>query len=161
MEIASLVLSAGGIVLSLIALYKANSARKAVSQVIAKKDIQEDRQRLLELITSLNEAKKVALAIKSATHDLQRIGITGSGALHSLELAEDALRTRLPISWDQDEKEKFVKSADELQSAIAVISGGLPPRTGWKAALVVLQRVIPMFEAEERKLANASLNPNK
>ena len=157
MEITSLIISVIGILLSIFALTRANSARKAARSVLESKDNEEDRQRLRELIATLNDVKGITLRKRGSGNVLQNIGLKDTEAITRLTEAEDALRTKLPIDWSQDKRATIESAATDIHAAIETIRSGVNAAEGWQNAVVALQRVIPHLEREERRLTNAAL----
>lgn len=157
MEAVSALLSLVGIVVSVLAFCKARSAQEAVQGVIRKKDDQEDRQRLCDLIGVLNEARQVSLAKTNPHPSLMGIARDDHEAVGKLVDAAEALRVSLPISWDPQKRDAFEGPAESIDSAIDAIRKAPDELEGWKNALLELRRVIPQLEKEERALANSAL----
>ena len=78
--------------ISVLALYKASSANRAVSEVIERKDNQEDLVRLRNVISTLNAAKETCMGRTNLSDELRRAGIRDNQALTSLSDAVDALK---------------------------------------------------------------------
>ena len=157
MEVVSIIISGIGVLLSVFALTRANSAQKTARRVLKSKDNEEDKQRLRELIATLNDVKGIALRKRDSSNFLRNIGLKDSEALTRLSEAEDALRTKLPIAWNQDKRVTVEAAATDINAAIETIRSGTDAAKGWQNAVVVLQRVIPQLEREERSLTNAAI----
>lgn len=161
MDLASLLVSVAGIVLSVLALYKATSAQEMVRTVIGRKDEMEDRGRLHDLIVTLDAAKEAAIQREGGATRLRAAGRNLDQDLNQLQSAQDALRTKLPVSWNGERRAEYNAAADEIETALENIKTEGSSRDGWKDARATIQTIIPQLEQEERQLTNRSLTPDK
>ena len=161
MEIGSLVLSAIGIAISLWAICRATSAYNLANTVIGRKNEQEDNKRLQELINILNSAKEAAKRNEKSASVYRKSGRAITDDLEFMREAPDALRTKVPISWDIGKRDIYGIVANEIDTALEAISDPNSTRDGWKDALSTLQAIIPQLEQEERDLRDRALIPVK
>jgi hypothetical protein len=156
MELLSLLLSFAGLGVSGFAYLKAQSAEQAAASVVMRQNNQEDRDRLRELIRKLVAAKDAALRQKGGANYLNSVGRRTDEQvdLHTLNEADDALRTGLPHDIDDDLANAIHGAAEQLSKAIEIVENPASNRDGWKDALSTLQTIIPLLEQSERHLRN-------
>lgn len=154
MDAVELGLSIGGLALSIYALVQAESAKKAVSKVIAKEVDQGARDDARELMQRLNEAREAAMARRQGAHRSSSAGRSQAADMKALQLAQDALATT--NLGDKLLTLALRAAADELNQALAEINanGG---RDGWADALGTLQGVIPKVDVLHRELSTKAL----
>lgn len=157
----SLILSFASFVLAIVALYKAKSAYDLAKTVVGRKNEHEDAQRLRDLLTTLNAAKEAAMRGESASAGNRSPGHANRQAMQRLQTAEDALRTKLPISWNDRQRSEAGGVANEIEQALDVINNTQATRDGWKNARGALQKIIPNIEKEGRQFADSALLPIK
>jgi hypothetical protein len=153
--VGGLILSALGVGLSLWALFKADSAEKAVSRVIAKNGEQSTRDVARDLMGHVNEARDAAMARKRGASRLASAGRTPAGDIQALQFAQNALAT---VSGDFDAKTIaiFRNSGRQLDDCLKTIDGS-SSRDGWADALNTLQGVIPQIDLLQRTLGVKAL----
>jgi hypothetical protein len=155
------VLNAIGLGLSVYAAWAATSARtaatKAAAAVVAKKNEQEDWDRLKALIACLSIAKDAAMRRQGGAPEFMSAGHDRSRDLQALRDAHDALLTRLPFDITNDLKTDARNAADELVRALQNIEDVGANRDGWRDALSTLQILIPRLEQEERRRCDQDL----
>ena len=163
MDYVAILLSLASVAFSFLAFKKAKSAIMMAKTVIRRKNEQEDSWRLKEVITALNLAKeaakrneKSASTHRSAGHPKQQ---DKQQDIDCLREAQDALRTKLPISWSVEQRYKTNAAARDIDIALTEIDNKYATRDGWKDALSTLQIVIPRLEQEERKIKDHTLLP--
>ena len=153
--VTGVLLSAAGVLLSVWALQKADSAMKAVDRVIGKNSDQMMRDDARRLLDKLTVARDAAMGRKRGASSLSSAGRPLANDKRALELAQDALAT-INFGPDRDLGSKMRVAADELKKALEAITSN-PGRDGWADALGVLQGVIPEIEALQRTLGTKSL----
>lgn len=157
MELISFVLTIVGFGMSGYAIYQAKTARDIANSIIGKKNRQEDSDRLKTLIVTLNIAKDAAMRRQGGAPEFLSAGHDPAHDLQALRYAHDALKTKLPFSFDETLRSVVEVSAEELQKALENIDNIGANRDGWKDALSTLQTLIPRLEQEERKLRDQAL----
>lgn len=143
--------SFGGLCLSGIAAYQANSARDAVRKVLEKNNGQEDRDRIAALITESSKARTLV------SQWMPGVATKGQGRRRQDDLVDlyatlDKFRTASPIKPIPSLQEAIGKCTDQLDSAIKKIAAEPPDDTGWTEARNALQALHPNLEAAEREM---------
>ncbi len=159
MEVGSFLLSLVSVGLAFWALYKAKSAYEMAKTVIGRKNVTEDSQRLRDLIATLNAAKDAAIRWEGGANSDRSIGRDPQQDIDLLQKAQDALKTKLPVSWDHDQRTPANEAADEIETALDGIKTTDTDRDGWKDARATIQTILPHLEQEERQLVNRTLIP--
>ncbi len=150
-----LLLSAAGVVVSLWALFKADSAKKAVDKAIAKNSDQISRDDARALLGKLTAARDAAMGRKKGASRLSSAGRDVSSDIRALELAQDALATSA-FGSDKKLASRMRVASYELKEALEAITRN-KDRDGWADALGVLQGVIPELDLLQRELGSKSL----
>lgn len=157
METASFILSVFGLFLSWYAIHNAQSAKDMASSVVKRFNQSADSARLKTVLERLRSAKEVAIRRQSGAPASASRGVGKRDDLMPLRLAQDSLRTELPLEMDQQARSSATNAADEIATAIQSISDPTSTRDGWKDALAALQVVIPDMEREERRVNNRNV----
>lgn len=154
-SVVGLVLSAVGVVLSVWALHKADSAKKAVDRVIETNRDQVTRDHARDLLAKLTDARDAAMARRQGASRLSSAGRSTAGDVKALQIAQDALATAT-IGSDQGLVQNLRAAASELDRALKAIASNCN-RDGWADALGVLQGVIPKIDVLQRELGAKAL----
>ena len=118
MNLTSVILSVVSVGLSLAAFWTAISALQKVKAVILRKNEQEDSQRLRDLIIVLNTAKEAAMRWECGADPRRSADHSKKRDLQHLRDAQDALLTKLPISWDTQQRSAPNRAADDIRTAL-------------------------------------------
>lgn len=156
-DVINFIVSAVSLGIAVVSIFKAHSAKSAVDAVIAKKDDQLDLKRLSDLINLLSSVKLIAMRRQSGTPESHNQGHSFDNDYRQLQLAADALKTKLPAFMDQHMMTAVSSAADQLDFAIKSISASEPDRDGWRDALSTLQTIIPSLEQVDREVENKHL----
>lgn len=143
------IVTIGGFCLSLFALFVADGAKKAVSKVLDKRNVQGNRDQARDLLVSLNGAKSAALARRDSDKQSLRARSLPPDK-RALTLAQDACATAV-FADDQKLTEALQLTAEHLNGAIDAING-TGDRNGWADALGLLQSLIPKVDSYQKKL---------
>lgn len=153
--VGGLILSAIGVLLSVWALAKANSAKVAVNKVIEKNSDQFARDAARNLLAKLTDARDAAMAQRRGASRLSSAGRHPDSDHKAIELAQDALAT-VTIDSSQQLVARMRTAATELNQALQTIASN-SGRDGWADALGVLQGIIPEVDALQQGLSATAL----
>ncbi len=137
--------------------FSKKAANDAATKVIAKKNEQEDRERLRSLIATLGAAKDAAMRRQRGVPESMSAGHDRDLDLQSLRFAHDALLTKLPLDLAEEIHADAGNATGELEVALSNVEGVGANRDGWKDALSTLQVLIPRLEQEERRRRDQEL----
>jgi hypothetical protein len=147
--------------LSVYAAWTATSAKAAAKSaaeiVVAKKNQQEDGDRLRELIVAIVTAKDAAMRRQRNAPEFLSTGQDPACDLYTLRLAYDLLITSVLPEPSSDVRKDIKNAASDLLGAIKNIEDIGANRDGWRDALSTLQILIPSLKHEERRQRDASL----
>lgn len=158
MDPVSILIGLLGLGMSGYAIITAKSAKQAASQAVQRKDDQEDREYLKDLIIALVEAKNSAKRRESGALEIKSAGHSSELDIYHLSEAHDKLCTALPLSFGNELKATVDAAAAELKAALNAIQNPTTSnRDGWKDALSILQTLIPRLRQEERQMKNKEI----
>jgi hypothetical protein len=150
-----------GLILAIWAMVSAKSAKQLASEarnaVMARMNIQEDLDRIARVQAVLEAAKDVALRRQSANPAFAAAGRKLTDDVQTLLVAQDQLRTALPVTLPDEIRSEAIAVAAELAIATGVIGGAAGGRNGWMDALGALQLFIPVLETERRQIQDRSV----
>lgn len=133
------------------------AAKSAAETVVAKKNQQEDSDRLRIMIAAIVAAKDAAMRRQRGAPEFLSAGQDSARDLHTLRIAYDLLITGVPPELSSDVRAGITNAALEIQGAIQNVEEVGANRDGWKDALSTLQILIPDLQHEERRQRDASL----
>jgi len=149
------VLSVVGTGVSIWSLIVAGGAKKAVADVLEKRDDQVVRDDSRELLNKLNAAREAALIRRGNARGAALAGRSAQDDLAALKQAQDALAITA-VSTDLRLEQGLRLASTQLDAAVKEIEGKTG-RDGWADALGVLQGVIPKVNTHQRKLGTKAL----
>ena len=158
MDVISLLLTIFGLVISGVAYWKADDAKKAVQKALKRRNSDEDLQRLRNLIAVMEAAKEaVAPWVAGMPHD-RRTGRDQKDDLAKLSETIDLLRTKAPLELEDADQRRIKKSATVLDKEFKEIANPTDNQDHWKAALSEIQLMIPRLEQLERSMRDAQIS---
>lgn len=156
------VASVFGMVFSLWAVSNARRARQAAEQaaasVLNQSNDQEDNDRLKSLVGKLRSARDASLARGNTDAD-RIVGRQLQKDTQLVEIAIDALRTELPLSWNENQRNRPTSKARELRTSLEAIRTDQNSRDEWHKVLDILQGLIAEMEQIEREARNQVILP--
>ncbi|MCY3674554.1 MAG: hypothetical protein OXH65_06880 [Paracoccaceae bacterium] len=155
MEIWGFIVSLGSFALSIYAIIKSISAKKAVDKVIKDKDRQEDLQRLANVLSDLNKTSEKLQKFKSSMQGMKLPDI-----LDSMDDLVHTLRTGLPICWnDEHVLAKQVRDqVKNIEDQIQLFRDEESQTVNWVYITGIIQNLIWQLKIEERKMKNDQLH---
>lgn len=147
-------LSALGVVISVYALRKAESAQRAAALVVEKSSDQAARDTARDLLGLVNKAKDAAMARRRGAGRSASFGRSRGDDIAHLQKAQDALAI-VTITTDQEDQD-LRAAAVELQHALDAIALNTN-EDGWGVALFALQAIYPKINAVQRGLGAKAL----
>ena len=152
MEIISLLLTFVGFVISGFAYLKAKDVEKAIQNTIKKHNVDEDLQRLRELLDTMKSTKEAVSPWTSGKPEKQRTGRDQQEDLCKLNGLVDALRTRSPLEITDGLQNRIVRCASTLDEKCEQLANDIATETHWKTALAEIQDMIPRLEQCARSM---------
>lgn len=159
--VASLVVSLIGLVVAGIAYRKSDSAKRAVTEALGRRDAQDDLDRIVRFVSVLKSAKESVTPWipripqeHDADQDKGRAGRHRGTDLIALRDAATFLRTYPPLEADESLQSKINQSADQLNNLAERIGQDLENECLWNLALLALSDLIPFFERTVRMMKN-------
>ena len=135
---------------SVVALYKSNSAKKAVVKALDHRDAQDDLDRIVKLVSDLKAAQESVTPWIPGMSEKRWVGRDRNADLVALCDAVNSLRTNPPLEADEDLRGKIQESADRLDGLAESIGEDLENKNLWKLAQSELQKLIPILETAVR-----------
>ena len=157
-EIWSLLFSAIGIILSIGALIKAESAQKAVKNTIEKRNEDEDLQRLRNLISTLQNTKDAVKPWVPGISPDRQTGRQRDTDVATLMDAIDSLKTNAPLSLDAEKSARITETTEALEKHFGEITNPTNDDDHWHNTLIEIQTIIPLLDGWERELRDKNIS---
>jgi hypothetical protein len=158
MDVMSLLLTIIGLVISGIAYWKADDAKKAVQKALERRNSDEDLQRLRNLIAVMEAAKEAVSPWVAGMPPDRTTGRDQPDDLAKLSETIDLLRTKAPLDLKEAEQRRIKKSATVLDKEFKEITNPTDNQDHWKAALSEIQLMIPRLEQLERSIRDTQIS---
>lgn len=160
MEITSLLMSAGGLLLSVYAVYTATTAKSAIDQTVKKVNIQRDISEISDILEKLIKAKSAANIWIPGAVDRLQIGRDRFEDLETVRNAEDALAVWVPVDMQEDATKRLRAFQADLHSYCEKISDPDNNENHWNGVVGSTQSLIRLLRERSRALENSQLVPS-
>lgn len=136
------------------ALWTSNNAKKAATKVLARRDEQDNLDKIIRLVFELKKAKESVTIWMPGMPPVRQQGRDRREDLAALFIAADSLRTNPPLEADEDLQREINGSADKLDDLAQEIRGDIKNEDLWKSAQLELSYIINVLEKTVRIMKN-------
>lgn len=157
-ELLSLSVSVIGAIVSICAWRKAVGARKAVENTIKRRNQDEDLQRLRDLISTLKKTKDAVKPWVSGIGTVRQKGRRQDKDVTTLMDAIDILKTKAPLSLDDEQTARIKETTKVLDKHVAEIKNPTNSDDNWQKAFIEIQTIIPLLDGWERELRDKNVS---